>query len=260
MEQPYQPIDQDDLDTKAPAGRVFEGVGFGPELSLDALDFSDCTFTRCLFEPRVVREANFSGAKFKDCTFDPARFASSTFSDARMENCSFFVADKKDGCTFAFCEMQTLELVRCNFASCSFDRADLYNLNAKDCSFRGAKFAGSGFQRSISRKVVLVAAKFDSCNLSFADMSGLHLKGCEFPDCKFSETLLFDCDCTDAVFTNAILDRAEWDRAILKGADLRGATISGLNLAVLKDYQSLSISESQQDTLLSALGIKVWPR
>jgi uncharacterized protein YjbI with pentapeptide repeats len=61
------------------------------------------------------------------------------------------------------------------------------------------------------------------------------------------------------VFENAIVDRAEWDRARLSGADFRGASINGLNLALVADYAGMMVSQSQQDGLLEALGIKVWP-
>jgi fluoroquinolone resistance protein len=195
----------------------------------------------------------------KDCSFQPCRFANCNFVEARFDDCIFFSAERKEGCTFAFGEMRNLELAHCNLSSAVFDRCDLYNLNAKDCSFRSARLKGSVFHKKVSRSVVLTKARFENCNLSFADMCGLSLHSCEFPGCKFSETLLFDADLSDALLENAVIDRAEWDRAKLAGADLRGASISGLNLALLADYRGMMVSESQQDGLLEALGIKVWP-
>jgi fluoroquinolone resistance protein len=241
------------------SNRPFEDVIFSADLDVDARDLSERTFARCRFEIPVVRDTDFSSAEFKDCTFLPTRFASCKFTEARMEKCTLFSSEKKAGCTFAFCEMRALELDHCNLASCSFERCDLYNLRATETNFRSCKFKGSDFHRQISRSVVLTKARFDACNLSFADMSALSLKSCEFPACKFSETLFFDSDLTETVLENAIIDRAEWDRARLSNADLRGASITGINLATLADYSGLMISESQQESILEALGIRVWP-
>lgn len=252
-------LSPEDLAKALESNRSFEDLIFTPDLDVDGQDLSERTFTRCRFEIPVIRDADFSAAGFKDCTFLPARFASCKFSEVRLEKCTFFSAEKKTGCTFAFCEMRAIEFDHCNLASTSFERCDLYNVRARDTNFRSCKFKGSDFHRQVSRSVVLTKARFDACNLSFADMSALSLKSCEFPACKFSETLFFDTDLTEAIMENAIIDRAEWDRARLPRADLRGASITGINLATLADYNGLMISESQQERILEALGIKVWP-
>jgi len=255
----YRSISQDELFVLAETSRAFEGVRFPPEVPFDDLDCAGFRFTRCLFQCPTVRGADFSEAEFRDCMFATARFASCKFVDARFESCTFFDPEQKTGCTFAFCELRAVEMVRCNFSVNSFERCDLYNLRATECGFRGVRFHGSTFSRPISKKVVLTKAKFDKCNFSFADMSGLSLHGCELPSCKFSETALFDADLSDAVMIGSIIDRADWDRAKLSGADLRGAAISGLNLAVLADYAGLTISESQQESILAQLGVNVSP-
>ena len=179
---------------------------------------------------------------------------------AQFEDCAFFFPGQKKGCTFAFCELRTVEMARCNFSVNSFERCDLYNLRATDCSFRGVDFHGSTFSRAISKKVVLTKAKFDKCNFSFADMSGLSLQGCELLSCKLSETALFDTDLSDAAMTGSIIDRGRNGIAQrLSRADLRGAAISGLNLALLADYAGLTISESEQESILGQLGVNVSP-
>ena len=255
----HRPISQDELVAVVETGREFAGILFPPGVTFDDLDSTGCQFTRCLFQSPAVRGADFSESQFRNCTFEPARFASCKFVGAQFEDCAFFIPGQKKGCTFAFCELRNVEMARCNFSVNSFERCDLYNLRATDCSFRGVDFNGSTFSRAISKKVVLTKAKFDKCNFSFADMSGLALQGCELLSCKLSETALFDTDLSDAAMTGSIIDRAEWDRARLSRADLRGATISGLNLALLADYAGLTISESEQQSILGQLGVNVSP-
>jgi uncharacterized protein YjbI with pentapeptide repeats len=260
IDQPdYRSISQDELIALAGTSREFDGVLFPPATTFDDLDCTDCRFIRCLFQCPTVRGTDFSDAEFRDCRFAPARFASCKFTGARFEHCTFFNPERKTGCTFAFCELRAVEMVKCNFSVSSFERCDFYNLRAIECGFRGVNFHGSTFSRPISKKIVLTKAKFDKCNFNFADMSGLSLQGCELLSCKFSETALFGTDLSDAVMTGSTFDRAEWDRAKLSRADLRGAAISGLNLAVLADYVGLTISEGQQESILTQLGIKVSP-
>jgi fluoroquinolone resistance protein len=260
IDQPaYRSISQDELIALAESSREFHEILFSPGTTFDDLDCTGCRFTRCLFQCPTFRGADFSEAEFRDCRFAPARFASCKFTGARFESSTFFNPEQKTGCTFAFCELRAVEMVKCNFSISSFERCDFYNLRAIESGFRGVDFHGSTFSRPISKKVILTKAKFDKCNFSFADMSNLSLQGCELLSCKFSETVLFGTDFSDAVMTGSMLDRAEWDRAKLSRADLRGAAISGLNLAVLSDYAGLTISESQQESILAQLGIKVSP-
>ena len=255
----YRTISPDNFLAGLQGEREFADVLFSSEGMFDEMDLANCQFTRCAFRLTIVRNADFSEAVFKDCKFAPARFAGCRFVEVRLENCGLFDAAEKKGCTFAFCEMRGAELVRCNFSAGAFERSNLYNIQATECIFRGVRFHGCDFSRTISKTVALTKARFDGCNFGFADLSGLSLRGCELPGCKFSETALFDVDLTDAMMTGCILDRAEWDRATLRGADLRGATISGLNLVLLADYAGLMIDQSQQEALLTELGLKVWP-
>ena len=253
----YRPIGQDELVALAKSRRAFSGVRFSSALSLDDVDLGECEFDGCVFGVPSVRSADFSRSRFKNCKFEPTRFASCKFNSAHFDGCALFDARQKKGCTFAFCEAASIEAVKSNFATGSFDRCDLYNLHAVECSFRGAQFHRSTFTKTISRRSALTKASFDKCNLSFADLSGLSLQGCEFLSCKFSEASFIDADLSNATFLACSLDRAEWDRAKLSKADLRGSELSGLNLAVVSDYAGLTISDSEQTTLLEQLGVIV---
>jgi fluoroquinolone resistance protein len=255
----YRALAQDEVSAMAEAGRTFGGIRFAETLALDDLDFTESRFERCLFSVPMIRGADFSAAKFKDCKFEPTRFASCKLADARLEGCSLFDVQRKKGCTFAFCDLQAVEIVKSNLATTCFERCDLYNVRAAECSFRGARFDRSTFTRALSRRAAMTKASFDKCNLSFADLSGLHLQGCEFLSCRFSEASFIDSDLSDATMLACTLDRAEWDRARLRNADLRGSRLSGLNLAVLSDHAGLTISESEQSEILRQLGVDVRP-
>jgi uncharacterized protein YjbI with pentapeptide repeats len=253
----HRPIAQDELVALARSSRNFSGIRFAPVVSFDELDFGECEFDGCVFAVPSVRSADFSRSRFKNCKFEPTRFASCKFNGAQFDGCVLFDAGQKKGCTFAFCQAASIEAVKSNFATSSFERCDLYNLHAVECSFRGAQFRRSTFTKTISRRSALTKASFDKCNLSFADLSGLSLQSCEFLSCKFSEASFIDADLSNATFLACSLDRAEWDRAKLSQADLRGSELSGLNLALVSDYVGLTISDSEQTTLLEQLGVIV---
>ncbi|MGE0424399.1 MAG: pentapeptide repeat-containing protein [Reyranellaceae bacterium] len=253
----HRPIAQDAFLSTLASDRRFEGLLLSADLVLDQLDLTECRFERCLFRIPTIRSADFSGAEFNDCRFEPTRFANCKARKTRFVGCTLFDASSKNGCTFAFCDLQAAEIIRSNFSGSAFEGCDLYGVNAKDSSFRGARLPRSTFTKVISRRSTLSKASFDTCNFSFADLSDLNLQSCEFMSCKMSEVSLIDSDLSHAVMLRCTLDRAEWERARLHKADLRGSNLSGLNLAVLADYAGLRISESEQAELLRHLGVDV---
>jgi fluoroquinolone resistance protein len=253
----YHSLTAQELAEIAGASRVYAGVAFDQAASCDNFDFTGCTFDKCLFGIEVLRAADFSQAHFKDCRFAPSRFTSCKFVEAKFHNCALFDAGQRKGSTFAFCDMHAMEARETNFSSCTFERCDLYDVNAVECSFRGVRFNQSTFSKALSRKAVVTRGRFDKCSFAFADLSGLNLQRCEFLSCKFPEAAFFDTDLSDATMLACGLDRAEWDRAKLTGADLRGSTLGGLNLALVADYAGLTVSESEQTSILKELRINV---
>jgi uncharacterized protein YjbI with pentapeptide repeats len=255
----YRPITEEELLATTQTSRTFGGVLFPETLSLDEVDLTESRFDRCLFRVPTIRGADFSRSAFKACRFEPTRFASCRLANAHFDGCALFDPQQKKGCTFAFCDVQAVETAKCNFATNLFERCDLYNIRAVECSFRGARFQQSTFTKLLSKRSALTKAFFDKCNFSFADLSGLHLQGGEFLSCKFSEASFIDTDLSNSTMLACALDRVEWDRAKLIKADLRRSHLSGLNLAVLSEYAGLTISESEQSTILEQLGVDVRP-
>jgi fluoroquinolone resistance protein len=255
----YRAVSREELLAIAAADQAFEGLLLSADLALDGLDMAESRFERCLFQSATIQAADFSEATFTDCRFEPSRFASCKWAKARLSGCSWFDADHKKGSTFAFCDLQAVEISKCNLATCTFERCDLYNLGAVDSSFRGAQFGHSTFSKAISRRVTVTKASFEGCNLGFADLSGLFLQSCAFRSCKFNEASFIDTDLGDATMIGCDLDRIDWERANLAGADLRGSSLSGLNLAVLAGYGGLKISDSEQAEILGRLGVEVHP-
>jgi fluoroquinolone resistance protein len=235
----HRALSQEELAAIATGDRVFDCVRFSSDLALKAVDLSESTFT--------------------DCRFEPMRLAGAKFAKARFTGCSWFDAEKRKGCTFAFCDLQSVEIAKGNLATCRFERCDLYDLTATDSSFRGAQFHQSTFSKTISRRSTLTKASFERCNLSFADLSGLLLQNCAFRSCKLSEASFIDTDLSEATLIGCALDRIDWERAKLRNADLRGSDLSGLNLALLADYAGLKISDSEQAEILGQLGVDVHP-
>lgn len=254
-----RPLRQDELTGLANTGRKFEAIAFTSAVTLDELDLSDCLFVGCSFDLPAVRGADFSGARFEDCRFSPGRFASCKFPGTRFQGTDFFDADRKKGCTFAFCDLREVEAEECNYAVGSFERCDMHDFRARECSFRGVRFHASTFTKAVSKRMIVTRARFEACNFTFTDFSGVSLESCEFLTCKFLDTAFFDTNLTDAILRDCSLDKAEWERANLTRADFRGSTISGLNLAVLSGYAGLMIGESQQTELLERLGVSVNP-
>jgi fluoroquinolone resistance protein len=253
----YRAISQEAFLATVAGDRKFEGLLLSADLVLDQLDLTESRFERCLFRIPTIRSADFSGAEFNECKVEPTRFANCKVRKTRFVGCTFFDAGSKNGCTFAFCDLQSAEIVRSNLSGSAFEGCDLYGVSGVESSFRGARFPRSTFTKTISKRSMLTKASFDTCNFSFADLAGLHLQSCEFLSCKMSEVSLIDADLSHATILRCALDRAEWERAKLRKADLRGSNLSGLNLAVLADYAGLRISESEQAELLRHLGIDV---
>ena len=239
--------------------RVFDGVLFAADLTLDELDFAEARFTRCHFRAPTLRGADFSRSVFEECRFEPMRWANCKLARARLQGCTLFDSGTRKGCTFAFCDLEAAEVAKSNLATGTFERCDLYGFSAVDSSFRGAQFKQSSFTKTLSRRSALTKVTFERCNLSFADLSGLFLQKAEFLSCKLSEASFIDTDLGEATLRGCSLDRVEWERARLRKADLRGSELSGLSLAVLADYAGVMISESEQAEILRQLGVDVHP-
>lgn len=253
----YRAISQGEFAAMAAGDRVFDGLLLSPELSLDGLELAQSRFDRCLFRNPSIQSADFSGSAFADCVFGPMRLASCKFAKTRLVGCSWFDSEKRKGSTFAFCDLQSVEVAKCNLATCVFERCDLYDFSAVDSSLRGAQFRQSTFSKTLSRRSTLTKVSFERCNISFADLAGLFLQNCAFRSCKLSEASFIDTDLSHATMIGCSLDRIEWERAKLRQADLRGSDLSGLNLAVLSDYAGLKISDSEQAEILRQLGVDV---
>jgi uncharacterized protein YjbI with pentapeptide repeats len=77
------------------------------------------------FRLPTIKSADFSGAAFRNCRFEQGRFAGCTFGNARFHGCDLFDVRHRQGCSFAFCDMQGVEAEKCNFANNSSSVAGL---------------------------------------------------------------------------------------------------------------------------------------
>jgi uncharacterized protein YjbI with pentapeptide repeats len=80
-------------------------------VTLDELDFSDRSFRPLRVEAQAVRATKIHRRNLQGLHLRAGTLCNCNFTEARMDNCLFYFAQrKKAGCTFAFCEMKSLEL------------------------------------------------------------------------------------------------------------------------------------------------------
>jgi fluoroquinolone resistance protein len=90
-----------------------------------------------------------------------------------------------------------------------------------------------------------------------ADLSDAVLKGCDLAGSSLREADLTDADLEGADLSGCDLFQALTGGAKLAGADLRGALVSGLDLTALGSRDGIKITLSQQQDLLSAMGLDI---
>jgi fluoroquinolone resistance protein len=128
-----------------------------------------------------------------------------------------------------------------------------------ETNLRGARFHRVDFTRALSPKTAHTAAAFHRCNLELADLSDAVLRTCDLAGSSLREADLTEADVEHADLSNCDLFQALTAGAKLAGADLRGAEVSGLDLTGLGSHEGMKVGWSQQQALLSAMGLDVHP-
>jgi fluoroquinolone resistance protein len=146
----------------------------------------------------------------------------------------------------------------CDLSFADIDRTSLWAVAFARTNLRGARFHRADFSRSFGAKVVRTAAAFTACNLELADLSDARLATCDLSGSSLREADLTGADLEGADLTQCDLFQALTAGAKFAEADLRGAHVSGLDLAGLASHAGLKINLSQQQALLTALGLDVY--
>lgn len=240
------------------AGGVYAGLDLSNH-EFAELDLSDAVFTECLLNDVQLSAVMLQAARFVECRFVRCRFAHADLRDTKFERCNFGDPDSHSGVEIAFSRLDEAVFETCDLSFADIDRTSLYAVQFLTCNLRGARFHRADFARAFGGKVVRSAATFRSCNLELADLSQAGLPGCDLSGSSLREADLTEAELDGADLTNCDLFQALTAGAKLANADLRGAEVSGLNPADLGSYDGMKITLSQQQLLLSAMGLDVFP-
>ncbi|MEO8113191.1 MAG: pentapeptide repeat-containing protein [Phenylobacterium sp.] len=246
----------DDLPDLEPGG-VYAG------LDLSAYDFAERDLTEIVLTDCTLTDVQLSavlmqGAKFTGCRFVRCRFAHADLRDTHFTRCSFADADGHVGVAVAFSRLDEARFEACDLAFADISRSSLYAVGFQACNLLGARFHRADFSRAFGAKVVRTAASFAGCNCGLADLSDAGLPGCDLSGANFREADLTGADLAGADLTGCDLFQALTAGAKLAGADLRGAQLSGLDLRALASSDGMKVTLSQQQALLTAMGLDVY--
>jgi hypothetical protein len=117
-------------------------------------------------------------------------------------------------------------------------QAYLVGINLDGADLRRANFSGADMRRASLRGAGLQDADMDSTNLRSADLRDVDLTG-ERPT-------------EGAILSNTDLTGADLSGAILTGTDFEKSTLTGVNLANVKDWQTINITNADVDHLVGA--------
>ncbi|MFL5298385.1 MAG: pentapeptide repeat-containing protein [Phenylobacterium sp.] len=239
------------------AGGVYEGLDLSA-FEFAERDLADIRLTNCALTDAQLSAVILQGASFTDCRFVRCRFAHADLREARFVRCSFADPDSHSGAAFAFCRLEEAVFEDCDLSFADIDRSSLWAVRFADTKLRGARFHRADFARAFGPKVVKTAATFARCSLELADLSDAKLAGCDLSGCDLREADLQEADLEGADLSNCDLFQAITAGANLAGADLRGAALAGLDLTALGGFAGAKINLSQQQVLLTAMGLDVY--
>jgi fluoroquinolone resistance protein len=251
-------VDPEQLRTKIDQQTPVEAASF-TDTGWQDFDGEDARFIGCRFIGTAFTGTRFTAASFTNCQFARCRFSHADLRDTVFEGCDFTDRNDPAGCAFVFTDLRQAKFVKCDLSLCEFSHSDLFSIEMDESTLRGARFQKVDFSHAYSRKVVHTRATFRSCNLDLADLSETRLAECDLTASRLRETDLTRADLTGASLRDCDLFTAILTGTKFAGADLRGAEISGLNLTDLASFQGMKITQAQQHTLLTGIGVDVFP-
>ncbi|HEY0438072.1 MAG TPA: pentapeptide repeat-containing protein [Phenylobacterium sp.] len=240
-----------------------EPGGAYADLDLSACDFSerdlaDAKFTNCTLADAQLSAVLLQGARFTDCRLTRCRFAHADLREAHFVRCNFADPDSHSGVEIAFSQLDQATFEACDLSFADISRTSAWSVTFRETNLRGARFHRAEFTRALSPKTLHTAAHFLRCNLELCDLSDAVLRGCDLSGSSLREADLQGCDLGGADLSGCDLFQALTAGAQLAGADLRGAEVSGLDLTALASRDGVKVTLSQQQALLSAMGLDVF--
>lgn len=239
------------------AGLAYEDLELSG-VDFDERDLSDIKLTRCTLVDVQLSSMMFAGARFTDCKFTRCRFAHADLRETTFIRCRFDDPDSHSGVQIAFSQIDQAVFEACDLSFADIERSSLWAVAFKATNLRGARFHRADFTRTFSGKTAHTAATFARCNLELADLSDAILRTCDLAGSSLREADLTDADLEACDLKNCDFFQALTGEAKLAGADLRGAELSGMDLMTLGSHAGMKVTLSQQQTLLSAMGLDVY--
>ena len=239
------------------SGRAYDGLDLS-EADFAERDLSDAKFTGCTLTDAQISAAILQGARFTDCKFTRCRFAHADLREATFVRCNFADPDSHSGVQIAFSQLDQATFDACDLSFADFSRTSAWAVKFQETNLRGARFHRADFTRVLSAKTAHTAATFARCNLELADLSDAVLRTCDLSGSSLREADLTDADLEACDLTRCDFFQALTAGAKLAGADLRGAEVSGLDLTALVSHAGIKVTLSQQQALLSAMGLDVY--
>jgi fluoroquinolone resistance protein len=239
------------------AGGSYQGLDLS-NVDFAERDLSDASFDGCTLADAQLSAVIAQSARFIDCRLVRCRFAHADLRETVFTRCNFADPDSHSGVQIAFSQMDQARFEACDLSFADIDRTSAWAVVFAQSNLRGARFHRADFARLLGAKKVHTSASFLGCNLELCDLSEAQLSNCELTGSSLREADLTGADLTGANLSDCDLFQALTAGAKLADADLRGAHVSGLELAGLADYAGMKISLSQQQALLTAMGLDVY--
>lgn len=164
--------------------------------------------------------ANFTWANLTHQDIYNVSFKFADFSNARMIDSKIGTsAQKKNNTSFAYAEMEKVDLLRCKI-----ERSDFQNANLSRASFASAK------------------------------INNVYFTECRLNNANFSESSIIDCFfeksyCTNFSMKGAILNNSVFTYAIMISADMSGAQIQNVKFTDAVCRDTLWVKTQIQDSM-----------
>ncbi|HHU2838153.1 TPA: pentapeptide repeat-containing protein, partial [Escherichia coli] len=123
---------------------------------------------------------------------------------------------------------------------------------------KGANFSRTNFADQVSNRMYFCSAFISGCNLSYANMERVCLEKCELFENRWIGTNLAGGSLKESDLSRGVFSEDVWGEFSLQGANLCHAELDGLDPRKV-DTSGIKIAAWQQELILEALGIVVYP-
>ncbi|MEN9809331.1 MAG: hypothetical protein RLZZ488_898 [Pseudomonadota bacterium] len=151
------------MEREEKSDEIFEGLEDG---SLIGCFFESCTFRRCKFIGRELRNCRFIDCTFENCDFSVATVTGSSFRNATFKDCKAIGVNwsKSAG-------IHSAKFHQCKLNDSSFTMVDMRGTLFEDCLLEGVDFRETRLEKSKFPNCRMNGAQFNKTNLVDTDFS-----------------------------------------------------------------------------------------